>query len=57
MKKKDEIQIAWELWHLIFKISDFIWDQYEDEFVDIYLKEEENKYLNSISKEYKKPTE
>ncbi len=48
MKNKTEIQIAWQLWNLISQVNDFIWDLYENEFIDVYLNKEEDKYLNSI---------
>ena len=28
-----EIRVAWQIWHLISKLNDLIWDYYEDEFV------------------------
>ena len=44
MRKKNEIKIAWEIWNLISRLNDLIWDFYEEEFIEIYLKEEERKY-------------
>ena len=33
MKNKNEIEIAWKIWHLISQLNDLIWDYYEDEFI------------------------
>ena len=33
MKEKVEVQLAWEIWHLISRLNDLIWDYYEDEFI------------------------
>lgn len=33
MKDKIEIELAWEIWHLISRLNDLIWDYYEDEFM------------------------
>jgi hypothetical protein len=33
MKDKVEIELAWEIWHLISRLNDLIWDYYEDEFM------------------------
>ena len=45
MKDQKEIQIALEIWNLINKLSDLLWDRYEEGFLEIYLKEEEDKFL------------
>lgn len=39
MKSEHEIRLAWEIWHLISRLNDVIWDFYEDEFIDLNLKE------------------
>jgi len=44
MKDHDKIDTAWEIWNLIARFNDLIWDQYEDEFIERYLKDEEEKY-------------
>ena len=44
MKDQKEIQIALEIWNLINKLSDLLWDRYDKEFLEIYLKEEDDKY-------------
>lgn len=48
MKDQKEIQIAMEIWNLINKLNDLLWDRYEKEFLEIYLKEEDDKYLRTI---------
>jgi len=48
MKDQKQAQIALEIWNLINKLSDLLWDRYEEEFLGIYLKEEDDKYLRTI---------
>jgi hypothetical protein len=48
MKDQKEIQIALEIWNLINKLSDLLWDRYEEGFLEIYLKEEEDKFLLTL---------
>ena len=33
MKDKVQVELAWEIWHLISRLNDLIWDYYEDEFI------------------------
>lgn len=40
MKTSTEVEIAWEIWHLISRLNDLIWDLYENEFMNILEKEE-----------------
>jgi len=47
MKGENEIRTAWTIWHLMAKLNDLIWDQYESEFIERYLHLEEEKYWNS----------
>jgi hypothetical protein len=35
MKTSTEIEIMWEIWHLISRLNDLIWDLYENEFMNI----------------------
>jgi hypothetical protein len=37
MKKQIEIQTAWEIWTLINRLNDLLWERYEDDFADIDL--------------------
>ena len=48
MKDQREIQIAWEVWNLIEKLNNLLWDRYEEDFIEIYLREEEDKFLHTI---------
>ncbi len=48
MKDQKEIQIAFEIWNLTNKLNDLLWERYEQEFLEIYLKEEDDKYLRTI---------
>ena len=48
MKDRKEIQTAWEIWILINRLNDLLWDRYEEDFPDIDLQEEEDKFLRSI---------
>jgi hypothetical protein len=41
MKTEKEIQTAWEIWNLINRLNDLLFDRYEEEFSDIWLREEE----------------
>jgi len=45
MKDRAEIETAWKLCNLISRLNDMIWDYYEDGFIELYLKEEYQKYL------------
>jgi len=48
MKDQKEIQIAWETLDLIEKLNNLLWDRYEQDFIEIYLREEEDKLLRTI---------
>ena len=48
MKDQKGIQIAFEIWNLTNKLSDLLWDRYEEEFLEIYLKKEDDKYLRTL---------
>jgi hypothetical protein len=48
MKDPKEIQTAWKIWNLIEELNNLLWDRYEDDFLEIYLREEENKFLRTI---------
>jgi len=41
MKTSTEVEIAWEIWHLISRLNDLIWDLYENEFLNILEKEKD----------------
>ena len=44
MNIQEEIQTAWTLWHLMARLNEIIWNRYENEFIEQYLKLEEEKY-------------
>ncbi|MFC1886947.1 hypothetical protein ACFLZM_07815 [Thermodesulfobacteriota bacterium] len=35
MKDDKQVKIAWEIWHLIWRLNDLIWDHYEEEFTEL----------------------
>jgi len=41
MKTQKEIQTAWEIWILINRLNDLLFERYEEEFSDIWLREGE----------------
>ncbi len=48
MKDQKEVRIALEIWNLINKLGELLWDRYEEEFLEIYLKEEDDQFLRTI---------
>ena len=51
MNNQEEIQTAWAIWHLMARLNELIWNQYENEFIEQHLKLEEEKYWHSQSDE------
>jgi hypothetical protein len=49
MNNEEEIKTAWTLWHLMARLNELIWHRYENEFIDRYLKLEEEKYWEAQS--------
>jgi hypothetical protein len=49
MNNEEEIRTAWTIWHLTARLNELIWDRYENEFIERYLKLEEEKYWESQS--------
>lgn len=49
MKSEDEIHTAWIIWDLMTQLSDLLWDRYDKEFVERYIKIEEEKYWKTHS--------
>ena len=47
MKDQNEIQVALQIWDLINTLNELLWDRYEKEFLEILLKEEDDKFLRS----------
>jgi len=52
MRDENEIKIAWEIWNLISRLNDLIWDLYEDDFIEMYLEEEGRKYWEKQIEKY-----
>ena len=50
MNNENIIEAAWEISNLMNKLNDLIWDQYEDAFIDRYMKEQEKKYWEEQEK-------
>ena len=48
MNNQEEIKTAWTLWHLMARLNELIWDRYENEFIEQYLRLEEKKYEQSL---------
>jgi hypothetical protein len=48
MKDQKEIQTAWEIWILINRLSDLLFDRYKKEVPDIYLQEQEDPCLGPL---------
>jgi uncharacterized UPF0160 family protein len=51
MKDQNEIQVAWEIWKIIYRLNDLIWDRYEDEFIQLCQKEESDRYWESLEED------
>lgn len=49
MKNEEEILIAWTLSDLIARLNDLLWERYDKEFIERYIKLEEEKYWESLS--------
>jgi hypothetical protein len=43
MKDEKEIQTAWEIWILINRLNDLLWNRYEENFPDLDLQEQADK--------------
>ena len=48
MKDQNEIQVARQIWDLINTLNELLWDRYEKEFLEIHLKEEDDKFLRTL---------
>jgi hypothetical protein len=49
MKNEEEIHNAWLIWHLMARLGILLWNQYEKQFVERYIKIEEKKYSGNQS--------
>jgi hypothetical protein len=57
MKNDDQIHTAWLIWHLMAKLGDLLWGQYEKEFAERYIKIEVQKRANQSDKDSLSGTE
>jgi hypothetical protein len=48
MKTEKEIQTAWEIWYLINRLSDLLWERYEENFPDFDPYEQEDPCLGPL---------
>jgi len=48
MKNEKEIRTAWEIWILINRLNDLLWDRYEEDFPDLDLQEQEDPCLGPL---------
>ena len=48
MKTEKEIQTAWEIWNLMNRLNDLLFDRYEEEFSDLWLREEADPFLQPL---------
>ncbi len=46
-REENEIQTAWEIWNQINRLNDLLWERYEESFLQIYLQDEEEKFLRT----------
>ena len=48
MKTQKEIQTAWEIWILINRLNDLLWERYEEDFPDLDLQQQEDPCLGPL---------
>jgi hypothetical protein len=48
MKDEKEIQTAWDIWILINRLNDLLFERYEQDFPDIDLQEQEDPCLGPL---------
>jgi len=48
MKTQKEIQTAWEIWILINRLNDLLWERYEEDFPDIDPYEQQDPCLGPL---------
>ena len=51
MKRKIRINIAWALWILLTDCGDKIWRQYEKDFIDIIMEEDDLMFFKERSQD------
>ena len=52
MTEQEKIQAAWDITNLMAKLNDLLWDQYEEQFIERYIKSEEDKYWEQWIKDH-----
>ena len=52
MKKQIEINIAWTVWNLLDNLQDKIWDQYEKDFLEIIMSEDEMMFFKQRADDF-----
>ena len=52
MKKEIKIYMAWTAWNLLANLNDKIWQQYEKDFLDIIMSEDELMFFKQRSDEF-----
>ncbi len=48
MKTEKEIQTAWEIWGLINRLNDLLWERYEEDFPDFDPYQQEDPCLGPL---------
>jgi len=48
MKDEKEVQTAWEIWILINRLNDLLFNRYEEDFPDFDLQEQEDPTLGPL---------
>ncbi len=48
MKDEKEIQTAWEIWMLINRLNDLLWERYEEDFPDFDPYEQQDPCLGPL---------
>jgi hypothetical protein len=48
MKDQNQVNTAWQIWHLISRLNDLIWDHYEKEFLELVKKNEPFRPSNQL---------
>jgi len=57
VQKKNMLKIwvvdqAWKIWNISCKLNDLIWDRYEDQLLELHLKQEAKQYWEKAAEEY-----
>lgn len=52
MKKEIEINMAWTVWNLLENLKDKIWEQYEKDFLEIIMSEDEMTFFKQRADDF-----